>query len=394
MATENSGLIRPYSNALVELSRGLDAILIVASLWLTTRWLGVDWSRLYTTLSLLAALAFITTASINQMYRSWRSDPIYVESIGILQCWVIAAIVTAGAAYGMGTTNNFSQELAWRWFLVAPLILVCTRISVRMAFRLARIRGHNFRRTAIVGSTRIAAQLAEEIEGAPWLGLRFVGFYDDRDPRDERVHPALTGRIIGTIDDLVRAAEDGDVDNVYVTLPLRAELRIKEIIDRLSELPLSVFYVPDFFVFNMLHAQWQRVGNFQLVKLITTPFLGVSGLTKRLEDIVLSSLILVIIAVPFAIIAAAVKMSSPGPVIFRQRRYGLNGNEFEIWKFRTMTVVEDGADVVQAVPNDPRITPVGSFLRKSSLDELPQFINCTAGSHVDCRAAPASRCTR
>ena len=379
MEAENTGLIRPYSATLVELSRGLDAVLIVLSLWAMARWHGQPWTNLYTVLSLLAALAFIVTASFNHLYRSWRSEPLHVESIRIVVCWASAAVATGSAAFFIGNVARFPPELAWRWFLAAPAILVGLRVCVRLALQLLRTRGRNYRRTAIVGSTRIAAQLAEAMNDAPWLGLRLVGIYDDRGPHETRVHATLRDQIKGNINDLIVAAEKGEVDYVYIALPLRAELRIKELIDRLSELPLSVLYVPDFFVFNMLHAHWQRVGNLQIVNVVTTPFLGVSGLSKRLEDIVLSSAILCIIAIPMAIIAIAVKMTSPGPVIFHQRRYGLNGSEFEIWKFRTMTVTEDGDDFVQATRKDPRITPLGDFLRRTSLDELPQFINVLQG---------------
>lgn len=379
MAAEKSGLIRPYSGTLVELSRGMDAFLIVASLWAMTRWLGQTWTNLHTVLSLFAALVFIVAASFNELYRSWRSDPIRVEVMGIMACWVGAAIATGSAAYVIGKHEIFQHELAWRWFLAASAVLVATRITVRLALKYLRMRGYNYRRTAIVGSTRIALQLAEAIGDAPWLGLRFVGFYDDRSPRDDRVHAALRDQIKGNVEDLIVAAKEGEIDFVYITLPLRAELRIKDLIDRLSELPLSVLYVPDFFVFNMLHAQWQQVGNLHVVNVVTTPFLGVSGLSKRVEDIVLSSVILCVIAIPLATIAVAVKMTSPGPVIFRQRRYGLNGSEFEIWKFRTMSAAESSADFVQATRSDPRVTPLGSFLRRTSLDELPQFINVLQG---------------
>jgi putative colanic acid biosynthesis UDP-glucose lipid carrier transferase len=379
MTTERSGLIRPYSGTLVELSRGLDAFLIVLSLWAMTRWLGQAWTNLYTVLSLFAALVFIVAASFNELYRSWRSDPVSLEAKRIVACWVSAAIATGSAAYAIGKLESFPHELAWRWFLAAPAMLVATRVGVRLALKLLRMRGHNYRRTAIVGSTRIAAQLADAMNDAPWLGLRFVGFYDDRSPRDTRVHAAIRDQIKGNIDALIAAAKDGDVDFVYITLPLRAELRIKDLIDRLSELPLSVHYVPDFFVFNMLHAQWQQVGNLHIVNVVTTPFLGVSGLSKRVEDIVLASLILCAIAIPLAMIAVAVRLTTPGSVIFRQRRYGLNGSEFEIWKFRTMTASEDGAAFVQATRSDPRITPLGNFLRRTSLDELPQFINVLQG---------------
>jgi len=379
MSDRDMGLIRPYSGELVELSRGLDASLVVASLWIVTRWLGYAWDNLFSVMSLVAALTFIIAGSLSDLYRSWRSDPMHVESTRILLCWGIAAITTGFVSYGLDPLSAFPREVAWRWFVTSPAVLIASRLTVRLVLRIGRIRGHNYRKVAIAGSTRIAAQLADTILNAPWMGLRLVGVYDDRKPDDLRVQPEMRPFLKGDIEALIRCAEIGDVDQIYITLPLRAELRIKEMIDRLAELPVSILYAPDFFVFNMLHARWEQVGNHRIVNVVTTPFLGVSGLTKRLEDIVLSLAILVLIAVPMMVIAAAVKLTSPGPAIFRQRRFGLNGKEFEIWKFRTMTVMEDGHAYVQATQQDSRVTPLGRFLRATSLDELPQFINVLRG---------------
>src|SRR5690606_15397344 len=134
-----------------------------------------------------------------------------------------------------------------------------------------------------------------------------------------------------------------------------------------------------FFVFDMLHAQWSVVGDVPVVAILDTPFQGLGGWVKRLEDIVLSTIILLLIALPMTIIAVLVKCTSPGPVFFVQRRYGLNGNEIPVIKFRTMTVYEDGDEVRQAQKGDMRITKLGAFLRRTSLDELPQFFNVLAG---------------
>jgi putative colanic acid biosynthesis UDP-glucose lipid carrier transferase len=143
---------------------------------------------------------------------------------------------------------------------------------------------------------------------------------------------------------------------------------------------VQVLFVPDFSALGLLHASWEVLGGMPMVSLVDTPHRGFEGLSKRLFDIVMSSLILAIIAVPLLCIAVAIKLSSPGPVIFRQRRYGLDGKEFEIYKFRSMTTVEDGKnEFKQATKNDARITPLGAFLRRTSLDELPQIINVLQG---------------
>lgn len=375
----STGHIRPYSAQLVELTRALDAALIAGSLWLLVAMTGLGRRDHTAVLAAVAAVAFILIAGSNEVYRSWRSESVWVEASRVVSCWLLAAAITLAVAYMLGFGAELPRPLAWIWAGTAPLLLAGSRVAIRGALRWARVRGHNYRRTAVVGSTGLALRIAGEIDAAPWMGLKFVGCYDDRRPADERVLAEALPHIRGTTDDLVRAAHEGDVDRVYITLPMRAEVRIKSLVDRLSETPVTVLYVPDFFLFTMLHAQWEHVGSSHAVNVITTPFLGYSGWAKRAEDILLSSLILVLIALPLLLVALGVRLTLPGPVLFKQRRYGLNGKEFEIWKFRTMTVMEDGAAFVQARAGDPRVTRFGAFLRRTSLDELPQFINVLRG---------------
>ena len=373
------GRIRPYSARLVEWARVLDAGLIVGVLWLLAVSIDHDWDQRLAMVGAVAALQFILIAGSNELYRSWRAESLRHELWRILVSSVLASAGTMLVVFLFGVESALSRTVAIAWFVAAPVAIAGSRLALRLALRVGRRRGHNFLRTAIVGSTPAGIRIADEIAQAPWMGLNFVGYYDDRKPADQRVAEAIAGQIRGTVDDLIAEALRGEIDRVYVTLPLRAELRIVELIKRLAELPVTVHYVPDFFLFSMLRSQWEHVGETPVVNVVANPFLGASGMTKRLEDIVLSSLILLLIAVPLIVVAIAVRVTSRGPVIFRQRRYGLNGKEFKIWKFRTMTVMEDGSQFVQARPGDARVTRLGSFLRRTSIDELPQFINVLRG---------------
>jgi len=141
-----------------------------------------------------------------------------------------------------------------------------------------------------------------------------------------------------------------------------------------------VYLAADFLAFNLLHARWGAIGDVPTMSLHETPFYGVDGWLKRFEDIVLGSLILLITAIPMLIIGLGVKLSSPGPVLFRQRRYGLNGEVIHVLKFRSMNVTEDGPTIKQATWGDERITRFGAFLRRTNMDELPQFVNVLEGS--------------
>jgi len=175
-------------------------------------------------------------------------------------------------------------------------------------------------------------------------------------------------------------AKNEQIDHIYITLPLRAEIRINQLIQELADSTVSVNIVPDFFTFNLIQSKWSNVQGIPVVSVFDTPFSSLDGATKRIEDLLLCSIILPLIAIPMLIIAAAIKLTSPGPVIFKQKRYGIKGEQIEVWKFRSMSVCENGDTIKQATANDSRVTPLGAFLRRTSLDELPQFINVLQGT--------------
>jgi putative colanic acid biosynthesis UDP-glucose lipid carrier transferase len=208
------------------------------------------------------------------------------------------------------------------------------------------------------------------------MGLRFEGFYDDRLKKRASSEDV---EIRGNLQKLVADAKSGAIDIVYIAFSLKAEDRIKQIISDLSDTTVSIYYVPDFFGFDLLRAQWSSVGNIAVVSIHDTPFYGIDGALKRAFDIVFSVVALLLIAIPLVVIALCVKLTSKGPVLFKQRRFGLEGEEITVWKFRSMKVMEDGEAVTQATKNDPRVTKLGAFLRKTSLDELPQFFNVLQG---------------
>ena len=172
---------------------------------------------------------------------------------------------------------------------------------------------------------------------------------------------------------------DDATDLIPLTFPMRAEDRIKNVLERLGDTTASVYIVPDFFVFQLLHSRWTNINGLPAVSVFENPFYGVDGLLKRAVDICLASVFLMIAAVPMICIAILIKLTSSGPIIFRQKRYGLDGREIPVWKFRSMRVCENGEVVTQATQNDSRVTPIGLILRKTSLDELPQLFNVLRG---------------
>jgi putative colanic acid biosynthesis UDP-glucose lipid carrier transferase len=209
------------------------------------------------------------------------------------------------------------------------------------------------------------------------IGLSFLGYFDDR--ADQRVDPDAMLMRLGSLRQVAEYVREHGVHEVYITLPLGSQPRIVELLEQVQGTTASVFFVPDVFGISIIQGRLQDMNGVPVVGLCETPFTGTNRLVKRIEDVVLASLILVLISPLLLAIAIGVRLTSPGPAIFRQRRNGLDGTEIVVWKFRSMRAQDDGAVVPQATKGDPRITALGAFLRRTSLDELPQFFNVLQG---------------
>jgi putative colanic acid biosynthesis UDP-glucose lipid carrier transferase len=220
-------------------------------------------------------------------------------------------------------------------------------------------------------------QFANKVERLPNLFIKVCGFFDDR--AEERWPSGMRHPVLGNMDAIASYVRQHQIKMIFISQPISAQPRIRRLLDELQDTTASVYFLPDIYVFDLMQARFDNVGGMPVVAICESPFTGFNSLVKRSSDIVLAGLITLALVPVMAVIAAAVRYSSPGPVIFRQRRYGLYGEEIIVYKFRSMTVAEDGAQVVQAKKNDQRVTKVGAFLRKSSLDELPQFINVLQG---------------
>ncbi|MEE9426307.1 MAG: undecaprenyl-phosphate glucose phosphotransferase [Methylococcales bacterium] len=337
-----------------------------------------SWSIQYSLLGLSGVIVFLFASEVGGIYQSWRGVSYQAECLRVCIFWFCSILSLLVLAYVTKTSAEYSRIVVGSWFVAVPVLLCFWRGMLRLFLSAYRARGYNSRRVAVLGANEIGTQLADTIRNSPWLGLEFIGFFDDRAVSDNR--RSWEGEVEGSIATLISEAHAGNIDIIYITLPLTAQPRIIIVIDKLADTTTSVFLAPDFFVFSLFHGKWTNLAGIPIVSVFDTPFLGVDGWLKRIQDVVLATIILAIIAIPMILVAFVVKISSPGPVFFKQRRYGIEGQEIYVWKFRTMRVQEDGDVVKQATRNDPRVTPVGSFLRRSSLDELPQFFNVLQGS--------------
>jgi putative colanic acid biosynthesis UDP-glucose lipid carrier transferase len=374
------GFIRPYQRELALLGRAIDLVLVIVSLRIGMFLSGWSWDMRYTLLASVAATLFYLAAEAVKLYDNRRSTPLQADLRNLLVAWTATAFLVLLVGYVLKVSDLYSRTAVMTWFVLAPTALALWRLSVRAGLTKARTLGYNIRRVAIIGSGEHGANVARTVEEAPWMGLKVVGMFDDRAPVPGRVQSNLPAPLLGKTDDLLAEIERGRIDMVYVTLPINNLERITKLLNTLADTTTSVYFIPDMLLFSVVHGRWVRIGELPAVSVFETPFYGVGGWTKRMEDLIVASGVLTIMAIPMLLIACAIRLTSPGPVLFRQRRYGLDGRDFRIWKFRTMTVCEDNGPIAQATKDDPRVTKIGAFLRRTSLDELPQFLNVLAGS--------------
>lgn len=329
--------------------------------------------------SLVAALIYRMSLSSAGMYDSDRANDFGnrpTQMVGSLVFAVIVAI-SLGAPQQLDLTSTGIWLCLWIAASYAGLILVRTIAADVMASLMAK--GHFDERIAVYGAGHIARRVNDHLLN-PALGLRFVGVYDSRETSN-RINPEGL-MVAGGLDDLVQACQEGRIDRIIIALPQIAERRVNDIARKFEDLSVHLHIVThlssDYCSGGRKHAVSQ-LGPVGLMDIKEKTHAGWAPVVKRAEDIVIGTLVALIVAPLVPLIALAIKADSRGPVLFRQRRRGLNQRVFEVLKFRTMSVMEDGADVQQATVNDPRVTRVGRILRRTSLDELPQLWNVLYG---------------
>lgn len=298
-------------------------------------------------------------------------------SLSVFTRWCLLLGVLLLLGYATKTSSLFSRKLLFSWIVLAPPMIVLVQVCVEILITRSLLSKNNARRVVIAGANELGKKLASKIQSSPRLGMKIAGYFDDRSA--ERLETDSSMPLLGRLTELPDYVRSQNVDVIYIVLPMRNMQRVTELLDQLHDTTASIYFVPDVFVFDLIQCRTDDIDGVPVVALCETPFQGTQGVIKKVSDYVITSVVLLLAAPVMIAIAVAVKLSSPGSVIFKQRRYGLDGHEIIVYKFRTMTVSEDSDVVTQATRDDVRITRVGAFLRKYSLDELPQFINVLQG---------------
>lgn len=308
--------------------------------------------------------------------RSPRRGSLSGTIASVLSGWLLVVGLLLLLGWATQMLDHFDPRVLVAWTVLTPLLQIAVHYLFPLALPFLMAAEGGPRSAVIVGRGQLSRQLAAALAGAPDQGIRIAGYFDDR---TSRLHPETDGEVLGPLGKVAAYVKQHAVDIIYITLPMASQPRILKLLDELRDTTASIYFTPDIFVCDLIQARLDTVGGMPVVGICETPHYGVSGPLKRASDLVLASLILILIAPLMLAITIAIRVQSPGPAIFRQRRYGLDGQEIVVYKFRSMTVAEDGDEIRQATRNDSRVTRLGAFLRRSSLDELPQFINVLQG---------------
>lgn len=360
----------------------LDSLCLYCTAYLAVRLSGADWSLRYVTFALLGVVAFSALSSFRALRGGWRHGAFWRDSLAAgLQAaaaiLVVQLLVVAGTDWGLDPVQRHTVIV---WIGLAILGMAASRAGLHGVLRLWRF-GRSTRRTvAFYGAGGTADLLAGTFRAQPWMGLEPIGTFDD-----------VAGESVGgTLDDLVAVARGGQLGAVYVTLPLDDPRPLRAIVDRFTDTTVAVHVCPALSDLDPLGGAWDDVAGVPVLTVVDSPLDNTRRHVKRIEDLVLCGLLLPLVLPVLLGIGLAVRLTSAGPALYRQTRYGLDGRPFQILKFRTMYTTDNDAQFVQAKRDDTRITPLGRILRRTSLDELPQLLNVLRGdmSVVGPRPAP------
>lgn len=307
----------------------------------------------------------------------WITSTVQRFARRLISSWLIIVVLLLLLGYGTETLQYFPREVVMTWVILTPITVLVTSVLIKMIVGSIQIVKSGNKKAIVIGANDLGGTFTSRMNNDEFNMINVVGFFDN-----QASLPVLRNTevpLLGDMSDVANYCKTHQVDNVYIALPMAAQPRILQLLDDLRDTTVSIYFLPDLFLYDMIQARIDTVNGVPIVGVCESPFLGVNGVIKRISDIVLSAIILVMISPVLIALAIGVKMSSPGPILFKQFRYGLDGSKILVYKFRSMRVHKAEEFVKQATKDDDRITKFGQFIRKTSLDELPQFINVFQG---------------
>lgn len=376
------GLLKEYSKTLSTVVRGLDVLAIVIAGVLAY---GCKIGDFFLPLNYILALsvgAFGTMVifSCCHVYESARTLSLWQTGKRLIQAMLMLLFFLSSLAFFTKTGESFSRGWFLLWVSFSFVLLLMFRVSMLMVLRFMRIHSLNERRVVIIGAGKLGQKLAESIQHAMWTGFRIVVFFDDfATEKKSSIANIPVEKMPKNLSDYLKNSKES-IDEIWLALPLSAEDRVKHLLFELRHHTISIRFVLDIFGLDLLSHSVSEVAGFPTLNLNASPMIGVNRVVKAIEDRVLAFFILILISPILLCIAIGIKLTSKGPILFKQLRHGWDGRIIKVYKFRTMHVHSESKGLVtQATQNDKRITTFGKFLRRTSLDELPQFFNVLQG---------------
>src|SRR6202789_1721436 len=354
----------------------MPAVVAVGSLYVTIVFFGIVFDRSSQAIIIVAVLCLILVQAPREVTTQLTSARMSAVTDVIFR-WLLLLGVMLAVGYVTKSLAGYPRRIFLTWAAVTPVALIAVTLAMQEIMHRFLMSAFENRSAIFAGYNNSSLELARRLANNPAMRLEVSGFFDDRS--SDRLGMESDAKLVGTLSDLSTYVKEHSTDVIFIALPIRDVKRVMNLLDDLRDTTASIYYVPDIFVFDLIQARSGEIHGIPVVAMCETPFYGYRGVAKRLTDIVLSVLILLLLAPLLLVIAVLVRVSSPGPIIFRQRRYGLDGREIAVYKFRTMSVTEDGAEIRQASRSDNRITRIGGILRRTSMDELPQLINVLQG---------------
>ena len=324
----------------------------------------------------LEASQFLGFARIGTSDRHERGSRLLTE---VTLRWLVLIGLVGVLTYFAGLSGSLNYPLLATWVAITPPALCIAEMGVRSWLARSQRYARRMRRAVIVGMTELGVRLEAALHSDPLLRTDLAGYFEDRSP--SRLTVSSASPVLGNTADLARYVSSNNIEQVYITLPMSRDPRILSILEQLRDSTASIYFVPDVFAYNLLQARFDVLNGIPIVAVCETPLYGASWLAKRISDLLIATTALMLLLPILLLIALCIRLESPGPIFFKQKRYGLDGREILVYKFRSMSVTEDGkSQFTAATRGDRRVTRVGAFIRKTSFDELPQLFNVLEGS--------------
>jgi undecaprenyl-phosphate glucose phosphotransferase len=324
---------------------------------------------------LLAVFVGAWVFSLQGLYRDWRGISVITELRAIAVAWSLVFLALALFATLSKTGAEYSRGWGTIWFTTGLTFLVAFRMTLRYVLHLLRDSGHNLRKIVLVGTPATVENVVDHLESHSWIGFDIRGVFIDSQPVPERLRPMFKG----SVDDLGSYVDRFALDQVWIALPLNREDTVREIFHALRHTTVDIRYIPDLFGLRLINQSVSSIAGLSVINMTSSPMVGLNRVLKAFEDRILALMALVLLSPALLLIAIAVKISSPGPALYRQERMGWNGKLFTMYKFRSMPVDAESEGIRWGGAREKQTTRLGALLRRTSLDEFPQFYNVLKG---------------